>query len=99
MVLENASLSGMHDEWIVRCNLFAAIDRLHRNMEPVASGTNFGDLFLKEYFVFTSRFYANISNKMRINFCDRIFAIKRVINHLEQSKFLKIIALEITEHD
>lgn len=74
---------------------FAEIKPICDKMFSSIEGISFGDVITAEYFLFKTRFAKNIDKNMRINFRDRVFEIKRIINEDEKSRMLNIIALEI----
>lgn len=85
-----------HEQWQPKITTYAEIKAISETNYSTMDGFNFGNLITETYFMFRLRFVKGITNDMRIRFDDRIFEIKRVINHLERNCILRIIALEIS---
>lgn len=92
-ISSESSLSG--DDWRSVGQVYAEIKPLSEQQIKEIDSIQFGHLILEEYFIFTCRYSDLIENNMRIQFKERIFDIKRIINPQEKDRYLKIITLEI----
>lgn len=94
--LENFSRSDLEQEkWQEKFASYAEIKPLCDNRFIPIEHLSFGHIMTEGYYLFKIRFIKNVSTNMRILFKERYFEIKRIINILEQDKFLHIIGLEI----
>lgn len=94
--IENTSNSELEEQnWQERYSTFADIKPMYDDKFGSIEKFSFGHVVTEAFFMFKIRFTDAIHGKMRIIFKRRIFEIKRIINHNEASKVLKIIALEI----
>lgn len=94
-IIENISINEIEEDWQEKYITFASIKPLYSNKVESIENFSFGHIVTEEYFLFKVRWERDITNKMRIQFKERIFEIKRVIDVTESSKWLQIIALEI----
>ena len=85
------------ENWVKCLDLYAEILSITENNIKEFDSINFGHIMSEEYYIITFRYVENINYKMRIKFGNRIFLIKKIINPYEQNRYLKVIALEITE--
>lgn len=95
-ILENTSADELSENWEEREITFAHIKPLYDNKIESLENFGFGHIVTDGYFIFQTRGSLKITTKMRIKFKNRIFDIKRVIDVEEAGRWLKIIALEIT---
>lgn len=95
-VLKNVAESELDEvEWEEFTVCFAEVQPVCDNKYVSIEGVSFGDVITEEYFHFRTRYIKNITKEMRISFHERIFEIKRIINHQEKDRMLSIIALEV----
>ena len=96
MFIENASKSELEDQdWQEKYITFADVTPMYDNKFGSIEKFSFGHIVTEAFYMFKIRFTELVHSKMRIIFKRRMFEIKRVINHNEASKVLKIIALEM----
>ena len=96
MFIENASKSELEDQdWQKRYVTFADVRPMYDDKFGSIEKFSFGHIVTEAFCMFKIRFTEKIHTKMRIIFKRRMFEIKRIINHNESSKVLKIIALEM----
>ena len=76
---------------------WATTNTVWANMQPVDKGREFYDVRQLQKslgFVFTIRYLANVTPKMRIKFGTRLFNIRSVVNMSEKNEILRISAEE-----
>ncbi|NRB10791.1 MAG: phage head closure protein [Rickettsiaceae bacterium] len=83
------------DNWQPVFTSFVAIDHLAGGQIKLAENLNFSHLISENYFCFTMRYLQAVNQNLRIEFNDRIFSIKRIINEKERNQILKLICLEL----
>ncbi|WP_341764540.1 phage head closure protein [Candidatus Tisiphia endosymbiont of Beris chalybata] len=94
--LENFATNELeHERWQEKFAVYAEIKPICENRFIAIEHLSFGHVMTEGYYSFKIRFIKNITTNMRILFKERYFEIKRIINILEQDKFLNIIGLEI----
>jgi len=94
--LENITNSDLEDEnWVEKSRAFAEIRPLYDNKFGSIENFTFGHIVTENFFMFKIRYFPDVSTKMRIQYQERNFEIKRIINLSEQNQFLQIISLEI----
>lgn len=97
-VLENlVDTEISEDNWQTKYITFAQMKPLYDHKVGSLENFSFGHVVTEGYFMFKIRALIGINNKMRIQFQDRVFEIKRVINIEESCRLLQIIALEINQ--
>lgn len=93
---ENITQSDLDDEnWQERNRCFAEIKPLYDNKFGSLEHFSFGHIVTESFFMFKIRYLPNLHTKLRIEFGERIFEIKRIINMQEKNEILQIIALEL----
>ena len=96
MFIENVSKSELEDQdWQERYVTFADVKPMYDDKFGSIERFSFGHIVTEAFCMFKIRFTDMVHAKMRIIFKRRMFEIKRIINHNEASKVLKIIALEM----
>ncbi|WP_375327107.1 head-tail adaptor protein [Candidatus Tisiphia endosymbiont of Nemotelus uliginosus] len=94
--LENFSINELdQDRWQEKFAAYAEIKPICDNRFIAMEHLSFGHVMTEGYYIFKIRFIKNINTNMRILFKERYFEIKRIINVVEQNKFLNVIGLEI----
>ncbi len=94
--LENFATSDLEQEkWQEKFAGYAEVNPICDNRFIAIDHLSFGHIMTEGYYLFKTRFIKNVNTNMRILFKKRYFEIKRIINILEQNKFLHIIGLEI----
>lgn len=93
--LINNSTNSLEERWSISLSTYADIKSMCIGGFETLEDLDFGHVMTKAYYIITIRYLKQLNIRLRINFNDRIFEIKRIINIDEASKFLQIIALEI----
>lgn len=94
--IENVSKNELEDQdWQEKYTTFADVKPMYDNKFGSLEKFSFGHIITEAFYMFKIRFTEKINSKMRIIFKRRMFEIKRIINHNEASRVLKIIALEL----
>ena len=95
-IFQNTSASELEGErWSLKYQTFAEIKPLFDHKIGSIENFDFGHIVTEGYFLFRIRYLEGLTVAMRINFKNRHFEIKRVIDPTEESKILQIIALEV----
>ena len=96
MFIENVSISELEDQdWKEKYVTFADVKPMYDEKFGSIEKFSFGHIVTEAFYMFKIRFTDKVHAKMRIMFKGRMFEIKRIINHNEASKVMKIIALEM----
>ncbi len=94
--LVNVNKNEMQDQdWQEIYTTFADVKPLYETGHIVQDKYAFGNVLSEAFCVFRIRFTEKVNVKMRILYKRRMFEIKKIINQDEESKILKIIALEL----
>ncbi len=94
--LENVARSELEDQnWEARYTTFSDVRPMYDNKFGSIENFSFGHIVTEAFCMFKIRFSLEVNSRMRIAFGRRMFEIKRIINDKEESKVLKIIALEL----
>lgn len=83
------------ENWILTQRSFAEITPLFDNKVGSLENFDFGHIVTEGYFIFKIRALKGLNVDMRIQFEDRLFQIKRIIDLCEAKQIMKIITLEI----
>lgn len=95
-ILENKAASEIEPaNWQNFIYCFAEVKPICNSRFSSIEGMDFGDIITEEYFQFKMRYVNGITKEMRIEFHDKIFEIKRIIDDQEKGRMLNIIGLEV----
>lgn len=93
--INNSNSDILADDWQEYCKSYAEIIDLRDTSYNENIEYSTGHIVEENLFQITCRYQADINAKMRINFKNRQFMIKKIINPEQKNEILKIIATEI----
>jgi SPP1 family predicted phage head-tail adaptor len=85
-------MGGFEIEWTSHLTCYAVVEPILNHRTVGGELFSAMQIMNKEYLLFTVRYDASISHKMRIIYRNTPFNIERVTNQKEQDKWLQIIA-------
>lgn len=88
-------LDEINNKWLEKIMLLAQVKNLTQQALKFIDGIEFGSLLEHSCMLFICRYNNQINKTMRINFKQRMFQIRKIINVDENDQYLQIIALEL----
>jgi head-tail adaptor len=95
-IFENINANDLDEFWSLKLILFADVRELLPDNISFFEGVDFGNLINQVYMLFTIRFNKNISKDQRIEFKEKKFLIKKIINVAQKDRIMEIIAMQVT---
>lgn len=92
---ENISESELAAEnWVKQHECFVELTPIYDTKPHSIEDFSFGHLVTEKYYSISARFNPDLHDKMRIHYNDRVFAVKRIINVKERSRYMYMIVQE-----